>query len=84
MSFGQRDPMHANTYKSSTGYKTRSFDKILSEIEAFFNVHHQEGSFPGGIHLELTGLDVTECVGGSQKKKRKTCLIGTIHIVIQD
>ena len=41
------DPMHANTYKSSTGYKTRSFDKILSEIEAFFNVHHQEGSFPG-------------------------------------
>ena len=58
------DPMHANTYKSSTGYKTRSFDKILSEIEAFFNVHHQEGSFPGGIHLELTGLDVTECVGG--------------------
>ena len=56
------DPMHANTYKSSTGYKTRSFDKILSEIEAFFNVHHQEGSFPGGIHLELTGLDVTECV----------------------
>ena len=65
------DPMHANTYKSSTGYKTRSFDKILSEIEAFFNVHHQEGSFPGGIHLELTGLDVTECVGGSQKIKEE-------------
>ena len=65
------DPMHANTYKSSTGFKTRSFDKILTEIEAFFNVHHQEGSFPGGIHLELTGLDVTECVGGSQKIKEK-------------
>ena len=65
------DPMHANTYKSSTGYKTRSFDRILSEIEAFFNVHHQEGSFPGGIHLELTGLDVTECVGGSQKIKEE-------------
>ena len=65
------DPMHANTYKSSTGLKTRSFDKILTEIEAFFNVHHQEGSFPGGIHLELTGLDVTECVGGSQKIKEK-------------
>ena len=65
------DPMHANTYKSSTGFKTRSFDKILTEIEAFFNVHHQEGSFPGGIHLELTGLDVTECVGGSQKIKEE-------------
>ena len=45
--------------------------RILSEIEAFFNVHHQEGSFPGGIHLELTGLDVTECVGGSQKIKEE-------------
>ncbi|MAH88942.1 MAG: 3-deoxy-7-phosphoheptulonate synthase class II [Pelagibacterales bacterium] len=65
------DPMHANTYKSSTGFKTRSFDKILSEIEAFFKVHQQEGSFAGGIHLELTGLDVTECVGGSQKIKEE-------------
>jgi 3-deoxy-7-phosphoheptulonate synthase len=65
------DPMHANTYKSSTGFKTRSFDKILNEIEAFFNVHHKEGSFPGGIHLELTGLDVTECIGGSQKIKEE-------------
>ena len=61
------DPMHANTFKTSNGFKTRSFDKILEEIEAFFNVHTEEGSFPGGIHLELTGLDVTECIGGSQK-----------------
>ena len=65
------DPMHANTFKSSTGYKTRSFDKILNEIEAFFKVHHQENSFPGGIHLEITGLDVTECIGGSQKIKEE-------------
>ena len=61
------DPMHANTFKSSNGYKTRSFDKILDEIEAFFNVHRNEGSYPGGIHLEITGQDVTECIGGSQK-----------------
>ena len=65
------DPMHANTFKSSTGYKTRSFDKILSEIEAFFIVLHSENSFPGGIHLEITGLDVTECIGGSQKIKEE-------------
>jgi 3-deoxy-7-phosphoheptulonate synthase len=65
------DPMHANTFKSSTGYKTRSFDKILNEIESFFKVHHQENSFPGGIHLEITGLDVTECIGGSQKIKEE-------------
>ena len=65
------DPMHANTFKSSTGYKTRSFDKILNEIEAFFKVHQQENSFPGGIHLEITGLDVTECIGGSQKIKEE-------------
>ena len=65
------DPMHANTFKSSTGYKTRSFDKILNEIEAFFKVHHEENSFPGGIHLEITGLDVTECIGGSQKIKEE-------------
>ena len=65
------DPMHANTFKSSTGYKTRSFDKILDEIEAFFKVHHSEKSFPGGIHLEITGLDVTECIGGSQKIKEE-------------
>ncbi len=65
------DPMHANTFKSKNGYKTRSFDKILNEIEAFFKVHHSENSFPGGIHLEMTGQDVTECIGGSQKIKEE-------------
>ena len=65
------DPMHANTFKSSNGYKTRSFDKILDEIEAFFTVHKNQGSYPGGIHLEITGQDVTECIGGSQKIKEE-------------
>ncbi len=59
------DPMHANTFKSSTGYKTRSFDKILEEVQAFFDVHNQCGSHAGGVHFEMTGMDVTECIGGS-------------------
>ncbi len=59
------DPMHANTVKSSTGYKTRQFDRILAEVRAFFAVHRAEGTHPGGVHFEMTGQDVTECVGGS-------------------
>jgi len=59
------DPMHANTVKSSSGYKTRQFDRILAEVKAFFAVHRAEGSHPGGVHFELTGKDVTECVGGA-------------------
>ncbi|SNB66189.1 3-deoxy-D-arabinoheptulosonate-7-phosphate synthase [Arboricoccus pini] len=60
------DPMHGNTIKSSTGYKTRPFDRILSEVRSFFAVHRAEGTHPGGIHLEMTGEDVTECTGGAQ------------------
>ncbi|MDX2142341.1 MAG: 3-deoxy-7-phosphoheptulonate synthase class II [Rhodospirillaceae bacterium] len=60
------DPMHANTMKSNTGYKTRQFDRILAETKAFFGVHRAEGSHAGGVHFELTGKDVTECVGGAQ------------------
>lgn len=60
------DPMHANTVKSSSGYKTRHFDAILGEVQAFFEVHKAEGSHAGGVHFEMTGKDVTECVGGSQ------------------
>ncbi len=60
------DPMHGNTIKSSTGYKTRPFDRIRDEVRSFFQVHGAEGSYPGGVHLELTGQDVTECTGGSQ------------------
>ena len=60
------DPMHGNTVKSANGYKTRHFDQILREVEDFFAVHRAEGTHPGGVHLELSGKDVTECVGGAQ------------------
>lgn len=60
------DPMHANTVKSETGYKTRRFDAILDEVKAFFAVHRGEGTHAGGVHFEMTGQDVTECVGGAQ------------------
>lgn len=61
------DPMHGNTIKSSTGYKTRKFDDILSEIKSFFKVHKSLGTYAGGIHFEMTGQDVTECLGGNQQ-----------------
>ncbi len=61
------DPMHGNTVTSVTGYKTRPFDRILSEVRSFFDIHHAEGSHPGGVHFEMTGQDVTECLGGAQK-----------------
>ncbi len=60
------DPMHANTIKSSNGYKTRPVDKILEEVRGFFAVHKAEGSHAGGVHFEMTGQNVTECVGGDQ------------------
>jgi 3-deoxy-7-phosphoheptulonate synthase len=59
------DPMHGNTIKSSTGYKTRPFDRILSEVREFFDVHAAEGTYAGGVHFEMTGKDVTECIGGA-------------------
>ncbi len=58
------DPMHGNTQKSSTGYKTRRFDDILSEVRDFFAVHRELGTHPGGLHIEMTGQNVTECTGG--------------------
>lgn len=60
------DPMHGNTIKASSGYKTRAFDNILNEVKSFFEIHQSENSYAGGIHLEMTGQDVTECIGGSQ------------------
>ena len=60
------DPMHGNTIKASNGFKTRPLKNIISEIEQFFQIHRSEGSYPGGIHLEMTGQDVTECIGGIQ------------------
>ncbi|WP_132115355.1 class II 3-deoxy-7-phosphoheptulonate synthase [Actinocrispum wychmicini] len=62
----QCDPMHGNTVTSSTGYKTRHFDHIVDEVRGFFEVHRSLGTHPGGIHVELTGEDVTECLGGAQ------------------
>ena len=60
------DPMHGNTIKAPTGYKTRKFTDILAEVRQFFAVHKAEGTFAGGVHFEMTGQDVTECLGGAQ------------------
>lgn len=62
----QCDPMHGNTHESSTGYKTRHFDRIVDEVQGFFEVHRALGTHPGGIHVEITGENVTECLGGAQ------------------
>ena len=59
------DPMHGNTREARSGHKTRSFDDVIAEVEGFFDVHRRVGTIPGGIHVELTGDDVTECVGGT-------------------
>ncbi len=61
------DPMHGNTFEASSGYKTRRFDDVIEEVQGFFDVHHQLGTWPGGVHVELTGDDVTECVGGGEE-----------------
>lgn len=61
------DPMHGNTFRSESGYKTRRFCDIIAEIAGFFAVHKAEGAHPGGVHLELTGEDVTECLGGAEE-----------------
>ncbi len=60
------DPMHGNTYEASSGYKTRRFDDVIAEVQGFFDVHRALGTWPGGVHVELTGDDVTECVGGGE------------------
>ena len=61
------DPMHGNTYEAPSGYKTRKFDDVMDEVRGFFEVHKALGTHPGGIHIELTGDDVTECVGGGEQ-----------------
>lgn len=60
------DPMHGNTVKSSSGYKTRPFERVLAEVRRVFAVHQAEGTYAGGLHVEMTGEDVTECTGGAQ------------------
>jgi 3-deoxy-7-phosphoheptulonate synthase len=62
----QCDPMHGNTHESSNGYKTRHFDRIVDEVLGYFEVHRHLETHPGGLHVELTGEDVTECLGGAQ------------------
>ena len=66
------DPVHGNTRKTDNGYNTRDFDKIRDELTAFFDVHDEMGSHPGGCHLEMTGEDVTECVGGVSNVREET------------
>ena len=61
------DPMHGNTIKAATGFKTRPFDSVLKEVKNVFGVHQSEGSYAGGLHVEMTGQDVTECTGGAQQ-----------------
>ena len=61
------DPMHGNTVTAASGYKTRPFDSIVSEVERFFAIHRAEGTYPGGVHIEMTGQNVTECTGGATK-----------------
>ena len=63
----QCDPMHGNTHESPSGYKTRHFDRVVDEVLGFFDVHRGLGTWPGGIHVELTGEDVTECLGGAME-----------------
>jgi 3-deoxy-7-phosphoheptulonate synthase len=61
------DPMHGNTFVSDGGRKTRRFDDVLAEIQGFFSAHRAQGTWPGGVHVELTGDDVTECLGGAEE-----------------
>jgi 3-deoxy-7-phosphoheptulonate synthase len=63
------DPMHGNTIKLKSGYKTRPVDRILEEVKSFFAIHRAEGSHAGGVHFEMTGQNVTECLGGAQGLK---------------
>jgi 3-deoxy-7-phosphoheptulonate synthase len=57
--------MHGNTFETASGVKTRSFDDVVEEVQGFFDVHRGVGTWPGGVHVELTGDDVTECIGGA-------------------
>ena len=63
--------MHGNTIKAATGFKTRTFESVLREVKNFFAVSHAEKSYAGGLHIEMTGQDVTECTGGAQKISEK-------------
>ncbi|MGA4507086.1 class II 3-deoxy-7-phosphoheptulonate synthase [Propionibacteriaceae bacterium G1746] len=65
------DPMHGNTFEAANGYKTRAFNDVIDEVNGFFDVHRDLGTWPGGVHIELTGDDVTECVGGADELREE-------------
>jgi 3-deoxy-7-phosphoheptulonate synthase len=73
------DPMHGNTVKAAGGYKTRPFDRILSEVHSFFQVHRRMGTYAGGVHIEMTGDDVTECTGGGVAAVTEASLSDRYH-----
>lgn len=73
------DPMHGNTIKTASGFKTRPVDNILSEVRTFMQVLHSEGCWPGGVHFEMTGQNVTECIGGSARVVREEDLSSRYH-----
>ena len=73
------DPMHGNTIKTTSGFKTRPVDNILSEVKTFMRVLHSEGCWPGGVHFEMTGQNVTECLGGSARAVREEDLSSRYH-----
>ncbi len=73
------DPMHGNTIKADNGYKTRDFEAILSEVKQFFQIHKSEGTYAGGIHLEMTGQDVTECTGSASSAVTTEGLASRYH-----
>ena len=79
------DPMHGNTIKAAPGFKTRPFQTVLKEVKNFFAVSQAEKSYAGGLHIEMTTQDVTECTGGAQKiSLRKIYLVDIELTVIQD
>lgn len=73
------DPMHGNTLKTDSGFKTRPFDRILTEVKSFMQVLHSEGCWPGGVHFEMTGQNVTECIGGTARAVREADLSSRYH-----
>ena len=73
------DPMHGNTIKADNGYKTRDFEAILSEVKQFFQIHKAEGTYAGGIHLEMTGQNVTECTGSASSAVTQEGLASRYH-----
>ena len=76
--------MHGNTLVSSTGFKTRPFNNVLNEVKNVFQVHQSEGSYAGGLHIEMTGQNVTECTGGAKNISDQDFQADTTNIVIQD